>query len=141
MEGMHKRCYNKQCADYPAYGGRGIVVCDEWHDPVAFYQWALANGYQEHLTIERLDNNDDYAPDNCAWIENWQQARNRRARTDYSRRGRIIVTGFGETKTLPEWARDARCVVTYDILRGRVCKKGWPLERAMITPQLFKKRW
>lgn len=81
--GMIYRCYNEKHPRYKNYGGRGITVCDEWRDDIkAFQEWAEANGYQEELTIDRIDNNGNYEPDNCQWItlmENTKKAcRNRR---------------------------------------------------------------
>ena len=77
--GMKQRCYNPNSTSYNAYGGRGIKVCDEWRDDfMAFYNWAIANGYEEGLSIDRIDNGGDYEPSNCQWItqaENTRKAR------------------------------------------------------------------
>lgn len=96
---MKDRCFNPNASQYSDYGGRGIKVCDEWADSFqAFYNWAMSNGYQDGLTIERKDVNGDYCPENCCWIERKLQARNRR--------NAHYVTYNGETKTLSEWSRE-----------------------------------
>lgn len=83
------RCYNSNCHAYNNYGGRGIKMCDEWLDGfLTFYNWAIDNGYQEGLSIDRIDNDGDYTPENCQWIalgENVGKANkhNHRRKTKY----------------------------------------------------------
>ena len=93
---VKKRCSSKTNQAYPNYGGRGIKVCDEWlKDYMNFYNWAIANGYSDNLSIDRIDNNDDYKPSNCRWTTKKEQANNRRTN--------VYITHNGETKTLAQW--------------------------------------
>ena len=76
---MKKRCYSASEADYPYWQGRGITVCDEWRsDYSIFRDWALSNGYQDNLSIGRVDNDKGYYPDNCRWATDKEQSNNRR---------------------------------------------------------------
>jgi hypothetical protein len=78
FKGMKARCYRKKDIHYCAYGGRGITICKEWLDnPKSFYDWALANGWKEGLTIERIDVNGNYCPENCKWIPMSEQYKNK----------------------------------------------------------------
>lgn len=75
---MKTRCYNKNCVEYSCYGGRGIKVCDEWlNDFSVFYDWAMEHGYDDNLTIDRIDNDKNYCPENCCWITRSENIRKR----------------------------------------------------------------
>lgn len=96
--GMKNRCYNPNTEYFSRYGGKGIKICDEWlSDFVTFYTWAINNGYSEDLTIDRIDNDGDYCPENCRWTDAKTQANN-------SSKIRYISYN-GETHTLTEWSR------------------------------------
>lgn len=78
-QSMKDRCYNKSCSDYKNYGGRGILICDEWlNNFQTFYDWAIINGYSEVLTIDRKDNDGNYEPSNCRFVDRDTQNKNRR---------------------------------------------------------------
>jgi len=76
--GMKARATNPTHRDYPRYGGRGIFICDEWKDYKIFQDWALANGYDDNLSIDRINNNDGYYPNNCRWVTQHIQSANTR---------------------------------------------------------------
>lgn len=113
--GMIQRCRNKTNPSYHLYGERGIRVCDEWeNDFASFREWAMANGYEEGLSIDRIDVNGNYEPSNCRWLTMREQQSNKR--------NNVYVTYNGETHTASEWARR---VGTYP---ARICqriKAGW----------------
>lgn len=95
-QGIKGRCYNKHDARYDRYGGRGITVCDEWRDDFeAFYNWSLDNGYSEDLTIDRIDNDKNYCPQNCKWASAKEQSNNRSTN--------INITIGNSTRTLTQW--------------------------------------
>ena len=95
--GMLDRCRNKNSQSYERYGERGIHVCDEWLDFNTFYHWGIENGYDPSLSLDRIDNDGDYCPDNCRWADDITQANNKR--------NNRIVTYDGVTHTVAEWSR------------------------------------
>ena len=129
---MMDRCYRKTAPNYPAYGGRGISVCGEWHDPEVFGIWAEANGFQKGLTLERKDVNGNYCPDNCTWATPKQQANNRR--------NTIILEWNGERKSVHQWADEMG--VSASTLKNRYYL-GWSVKEILSLPVTRRKprRW
>lgn len=88
--GMKKRCFDVKEPAYVNYGGRGITICDDWkNDFVSFRDWALNSGYEQNLTIDRIDNNGDYEPSNCKWSSAKEQANNRRSNILFAYKGKV----------------------------------------------------
>lgn len=102
-QGMKARCYNINNKRYSRYGGRGISVCDEWREDFqAFYDWAMSNGYDDKLTIDRIDNNGNYKPSNCRWVDIKIQNRNRSSNiiVEYNRK-KMCLTDAAQLANLP----------------------------------------
>ena len=121
---MKRRCENKNNSAYGRYGGRGIKVCDEWHDFQAFYDWAMENGYQDNLTIERIDINRGYEPSNCTWITLGKQT--------WNKSDTIKVNIDGEIVPLKEACR--RLDLPYKAVHLRITRYGMALDDAMARP-------
>ena len=115
---MKNRCYNTHSSSYPDYGGRGIVICDGWlNDFKLFYDWSISNGYCEGLSIDRIDNNGNYCPENCRWVDQKIQANN-------TRRNVVIEYG-GVSHTAAEWED------IFEFNRGYISSalgRGWDFE-------------
>lgn len=124
---MISRCYNKNTISYKNYGGQGIIVCEEWRDFTNYLKWAMANGYDDSLTIDRIDVHGNYCPENCRFVDRKVQNNNKRSNVRYE--------AWGEVKTISEWLDDPRCIVdNYNLVSERVKLLGWSLERAITTP-------
>ena len=121
---IKQRCYLPTCKDYINYGGRGIIMCDEWrHDFTAFYDWAMANGYSDNLLIDRIDNNGNYEPTNCRWATRTQQNNNTRRNHYY------FING--ETLTIAEISKKYN--FNYNTLNNRLWH-GMTIEEALKKP-------
>ena len=119
------RCYNSNNHAYDRYGGRGIVMCDEWkHNYVSFRDWALDNGYDNSLSIDRIDVNGIYSPQNCRWADDYMQANNKRDNHN--------IEINGEVKTMKEWCDHFG--TRYGLVRDRISVLHWEPERALTTP-------
>lgn len=125
---MRYRCNNPNCSHYNRYGGRGIKVCDEWNEYLVFKKWAMANGYDDSKSIDRIDNNGNYEPNNCRWATMKTQNNNRSSNNN--------ITYNGETHTVAEWA----CIVgiNENTLRSRLFINKWDIETALTTPLNIK---
>lgn len=132
--GMKTRCYRPYHTMYSNYGGRGISVCEEWRDDFeAFEKWALSNGYKDDLSIDRIDNDGDYCPDNCRWVTILQQNSNKRPRTYRAYKSSYIWEIDGVRKSIIEWCEEhglSRTMVEY-----RVNVKDMSPKDALTTPK------
>lgn len=123
-QGMKMRCYNPKNPRYNVYGARGIKVCEEWlTDFLNFYNWALKNGYNDNLSIDRINVNGNYEPTNCRWATDKEQAIN-------TRRNHIIEYK-GQQKTISEWAGIYNLAPS--VLGARI-RLNWDIEKALNTP-------
>lgn len=130
--GIKQRCLNKKCNNYPNYGGRGITICDEWkNDFLKFYEWSINNGYKDFLSIERVDVNGNYEPNNCKWATKKEQARNRRSNH--------LLEYKNEIKCLYEFAEKYN--INAKTLQRRLFYNKWSIEKAIETPVRKHKKY
>ena len=122
---MKDRCLNSNDKSYDDYGGRGIKIYGKWLEFKNFYKWAIKSGYGVGLTIERIDVNGNYCPENCTWATRKEQNNNKR--------DNVILEHKGKKKTLAEWADEIG--MNYNTLYNRIYT-GWPVEKALTTPLL-----
>lgn len=122
---MRKRCNNPTDPAYKNYGGRGIGICSEWDDYVNFDEWARTHGYKDNLTIDRIDNDKGYSPNNCRWVDYLTQANNTR--------NNVYISAVGKTQNISAWARELN-IPEYLIVYRR--SHGWTDEQALFTPIL-----
>lgn len=122
--GIKQRCYNPKCPNFKNYGKRNITICDEWlHNFIAFYDWAIANGYNDTLTIDRIDVNGNYCPDNCRWVNMKTQQNNRT--------NNHLLTYNGVTHTINEWSEILG--INRQTIKSRL-HYGWSVEKTLTTP-------
>lgn len=121
---MKSRCYKTYAKEYGDYGGRGISICEEWlADFKNFYDWSMANGYADNLTIDRIDNSRNYGPDNCRWVTRLVQNNNSR-HVNY-------IEFNGKRHSIAEWSR------IKGISRNTIVKRirlGWDIDRVLNSP-------
>ena len=131
-QNMRGRCYCKTNYDYKDYGNRGIKICDEWkYEFLNFYNWAINNGYKENLSIDRIDVNGNYEPNNCRWADNFTQANNKRNNKKYMYKGKLY--------TVRELTKIYG--LNYEIISARL-HKGWNIEKAIsLEPKIGRNQY
>ena len=133
---MKSRCYDPKYHSFKHYGGRGITVCEEWLNPekvtigryihnqskgyIAFKEWALHNGYREGLTLDRIDTDKGYSPENCRWVTMKVQSNNKR--------NNKLITYKGVTMTLKQWSEKLN--INYHTVHSRLNRSHWTIEEA-----------
>lgn len=120
---MKNRCNGLKKRDYENYHARGITYCKEWETFEGFRDWALSHGYRDDLTIDRIDVNGNYAPDNCRWVT--------RAVQNSNTRQNHFITYKGETHTMKQWSEILG--INYHTLKSRLDLYGWSVEEAFTT--------
>lgn len=121
---MRERCTCPHSNRFQHYGGKGIKVCSEWDDFAKFREWAYQNGYNDTLTIDRIELDKGYCPENCRWATYTEQANNKS--------NSVRVTFNGETHTYAEWGRILK--IKASTIQARIKHYGWSPEKALTTP-------
>lgn len=126
-----QRCENPRRDHYKNYGGRGIKICEEWrNNPLSFYKWAVSNGYQDWLTIDRIDVNGDYCPENCRWVDRKTQANNKRTNK--------CIFYKSERYTIAEFAEKFN--INKNTIQCRLKNKPDNIENLISPPKIGKPR-
>ena len=121
---MRSRCKNPKATKYEYYGGKGIKVCKEWdEDFICFYNWSINNGWAKGLSIDRINGNKDYCPDNCRWTTYTMQNNNLSCNHN--------ITYNGKTQSIYAWAKELD--ISQKMLSERI-RRGWDIKRAFTTP-------
>ena len=129
-KGMKQRTTDKNATNFKNYGGRGITMCVEWlQDYEKFKQWAIDSGYQDGLSIERIDNMRGYCPDNCKWADRNEQ--------NNSKRNNRVIEYYGMKRTISQWAKYLH--IGESVLRDRL-NRGWTIDKALSTPVRKQKK-
>lgn len=133
---MKDRCYNPNIKEYKNYGGRGITICEEWQTPhswkggKAFKKWALENGYADDLTIDRIDVNKGYSPENCRWVSIKEHQNNKR--------NNRLITYKGKTQTIAQWSIELG--IPFSTIKNRLNRK-LPAEKVLCKKNLSSERY
>lgn len=126
---MKQRCYNSNTPTYEYYGGKGVYICDDWLNKkngfINFYDWSMNNGYSEKLTIDRINVDKNYSPDNCRWVDMETQANNKTTS--------CFVKINNEIKTVKQWCDFYN--LSYSAVRGRINQYGWSVKKALEIPK------
>lgn len=126
---MLSRCENPNTINYYLYGGRGIKVCFDWHKFTNFYNWAMNNGYKKGLSIDRTDNSGNYCPENCRWVDRFEQNNNTRTNK--------FLSLHNKRQTIAQWSREIG--ISSQTLCKRI-KSGWTVKKTLTTPLISKAR-
>lgn len=118
---MKERCFQQNCSAYKDYGARGISICKDWLEFENFKRWANENGYSERLTIDRINNDGNYEPSNCRWVDWYVQANNKR--------NNVVISAFGESHTVSEWSRIKN--INFGTLYSRLYRNKMSIEEAL----------
>ena len=133
---MKDRCYNSNNKEFKDYGGRGIFVCEKWYTPhshrgwKAFRDWALSHGYQDDLTIDRIDVNKEYSPENCRWVTMQIQQNNKR--------NNRLITYKGKTQTIAQWCSELG--FSFSTIKYRL-NRNFPPEKIFAKKNLSSERY
>lgn len=130
--GMISRCYTKSSTSYKKYGALGVRVCDNWrYGSSDFISWAFGNGYEDSLSLDRINSKGDYSPENCRWVTQKVQCNNKST-------NRILEVN-GVKMTVSQWADKMGVLET--LIRNRIDRLGWEVERSVLTPKQELGSW
>jgi hypothetical protein len=119
---MIQRCSNENNDSYKTYGAKGVFVCEEWKQFDSFCNWAMVSGYSDTLSIDRIENDKGYTPQNCRWATPQEQTDNRSCTR--------FISFNGKTQTLKRWSEETG--IPYKNLLWRI-DQGWSIEKALTT--------